>query len=296
MSFNQVHFPETYQAINDDIDQFDIIQKEVLDLMIQMLIGGDKVLQQSSEVTTLYHLLAKTRFNLDSAHQMIDNLKDDYRFKTSLNLLYRGILSDMISSLYLVTWYDTTQQDQPYLRVELDIAHMEFLKSVIQIVEAEKNYKDYSEVNTNYVTEIKSANPDLCDPTTGEWLTIPQMRAKTDGKFKIASEFTKPTETNKIEHINKVGLADGHQMFVAFKYLAQYQHFTPKMHDFLLNEASQELEYYEIVISLVLINCHYLSIVLNLNDKEQFQCELKEIARRYKLYKEGLYPPSNLAR
>ncbi|HCN83625.1 MAG TPA: hypothetical protein DIT07_08395, partial [Sphingobacteriaceae bacterium] len=257
-SYNREKYPDIYESINADIDRFDATQKEVLDLLIEMLLSVDPNLQKSSEVLTLHHLLAKVRFNLEAAHHLIQWLKEDYRFKTSVNLLYRAILGDMISSIYLMSWFDHTQDEQPYMNAELDIMHKDFLVKITKLIEAEKQYKNYGQDGENYMTEFIDANPTLYDFQNSKWMSASQIRAKTDGKFKIDPGLNTLTETGKIEHIHASNLVHGHQVSVAFTYLSQFQHFTPKMHDFLLNDASGEIEYYEITLSLVLVNCDYL--------------------------------------
>ncbi len=278
--YNVYRYPDTYKKINVEIDRFDATQKEVLELLIDLLPTVEASKQKSSELMTLHHILAKARFNLEAAHKMIPNLKGDYRFKTSLNLLYRAILSDMIGSLYLISWHDVRYQEQLAMQRELDILHVFYLKKIRKLIEDEKHYKEYSPEDLNYEEAFKAANPHLTDLQTGKWLTEKQIRSQA--KARISDQnFNVTTESDRIHYLGELGLIDGPRTSVAFIYLSQYQHFTPMMHEFLLGSAEGDIEYYETTLSLLLLNIHHFLDVFVIDYKEDFKARLKTIAKNY---------------
>jgi len=293
MNFNQVHFPDTYQVTNKEISILGSIQADALELLIDFLLSSNQVVQKSIEHKPFFYLLAKIRFNLEAVQLLMPKLTEDFRFKTSINLIYRGIVSDIINTLYLFSWCDQTVDEQPRLSTELDILQVDFLNAVNKIVEAESELSpEELERNKNWQQELILANLNLYDSHKGSWKKPRQIRKETGFDNDIDRSLDNPTETAKIMHIGRSMLASRSQIESCFKYLSQYQHFSPRMHEFLLSDPAYDLEVYTQVVHLMLVTLKQVSQVLNYNDPEIFKVRYEAVEERFwKAYPPSQVPP-----
>jgi hypothetical protein len=258
--------------------------------MIDFLLSSNRVEQKSEEYLSLFHLIAKIRFNLDAIQLLLPSLLEDYRFKTSMNLLYRGVVSDLINTLYLVSWCDGSTEKQPLLSAELDILQIDFLNAVLKIVSAEGLIQQIVRDPTdNWEQEIIDANIDLYDEVRGSWKNATQIRKRTGHKYDIDPNLARPTETAKISHIGRFQLANANHLESSFRYLSQYQHFSPRMHDFLLSDPNYDIEVYKVVLSILIDTLTLVSYVVNYNNKEEFEATHSKLIEKFKC----LYPPSH---
>lgn len=190
MSYNSHHFDEQKNAvICKNIEMITQCEVVVLDCMKDFLLSCTGHAQKEN-FEVFIQLIIKMRFNVEGASKLLPLLKDDYRFKTSVNILYRASLDDIINIYYLLGYVIVDNEIQISLGNELDILHRDFLKSAIKIIEGEFDAAKYhSEINNetysiksedqNWKTELISANPHLYDEIKGNWKGNREIRSST---------------------------------------------------------------------------------------------------------------------
>jgi len=280
MDYNTDKFTkELNDTLVSKLDNICEIQKDVLEILIGVLLSSDWNNQKDNH-TVFLSLLAKIRFNVDACNQIVPSLKNDSRFKTSSNLIYRGIVDDIINIYYLLGYALFNEQKYVSLGNELSILHIEFLKSCESIIRSETEFIEYmhnlykKEINlmsiSSVETGIRNANSHLYNFNEKKWKTNKEIRKSSNSFF--ADLFPKEgafiTESKKIEFIKKRGLTRHPVLSYLFKYFSQYQHFSPKMHDFLLHHCEYDLDCYKIVLLEIVAVTFEVVNVINIQDKE----------------------------
>ena len=278
----------------------------VLDSIIAFL-KSTKSIPQAENFDSFIHLIIKMRFNIDAAHQLLPLLKGDYRFKTSINVLYRSSLDDTINIYYLLGFVLTDNatknisENQSSLGNELDILHRDFLKSACKIIEAEiESDKYYSKLNQiqyvaksgneGWMDEMIKANQHLFNSQKNAWKNNKEIRVSSKPLFKdiYPDGNSAISETSKIEFIQKKGFERSFQLTQLFKYFSQFQHFSPKMHDFLLTTPENDLEYYHkmlVEILCVVFECNQILITEDKQiTKDIFNANILNLFKLYNEY------------
>jgi hypothetical protein len=149
MNYNQAKFNKKIVShLNHKIEMIMQCETLVLDRIIEFLKSlGDYA--QNDNFASFIHLTIKMRFNIEAAHKLMPLLKEDYRSKTNINVLYRSLVDD-ITNIYCLLGHVLTENStkkvsisQQSLGNELDILHRDFLKNAIKIIEAEIESDQY---------------------------------------------------------------------------------------------------------------------------------------------------------
>lgn len=224
-TYNTAHFSDEVVANNDHKISMVLQCEELVLDSLKMFLVSTKNYEQTDNFTPFIHLAVKMRFNLDSAHQLLQLLKSDYRFKTSINILYRSCLDDTINLYYLLGFVvvdNATKMPsalQPSLGNELDILHREFLKSTAIIIESEQDtaryYKELSgetyvtPQESNWRKDMVDENLHLYNETEKRWKNNKEIRTSSSPLFAnlFPSGNGKVPESGKMEFIRNKGFA-----------------------------------------------------------------------------------------
>jgi hypothetical protein len=177
-------------------------------------------------------ILARFRYNTETLVYLQIPFHKDYRLKISVNLILRSLCSDILTSLYLETFYDNDDPDNTALRNELNLISSEYLKFVKQtMVEDHDFLKTLDVPDVTSIDErnewFKSLSDDLI-AEDGNILTRNQIRESTNPELKkeLKSSGAFLSENQKWQHIKSRGFEKFGFAFIAFKYYSQYQHFN----------------------------------------------------------------------
>lgn len=292
MSYNKTFFQADINLkLKSKLDLLLLWQKHVLDFLIKYIIAANGV-QQLTNFNCFLQLLAKIRFNLEATNALIPFLYDDYRFKTSINLLYRSIIDDVINAYYLFGTVALGDPDQQALTNELLILHKEFLLSSIKLVNHDREFEKFidnikqiaSTPDIDVENEVKIENPELFN-SKGEWKTNREIRSTTNSYFinlfnqddRHAKIFI--TEGKKLEFVKSIGVDTHHNIAAIFKYLSQYQHFSPRSHDLLNSHIEYDIEIYRRCLGEVTMLLNQLFKILELNNKDDLKVHWDALAR-----------------
>lgn len=304
MSYNTAHFEDSIvEQVDKKIVMIFECEKLVLDSVVTFL-KSTKSYEQTENFSAFIHLLIKIRFNIEAAHRLLPLLKDDYRFKTSINLLYRSCLDDTINIYYLLGYVLTdtatrnVSKDQSSLGNELDILHREFLKSACVIIESEiEGAKYYSKLNEekyvpvpgngNWKEEMINANSNLYNADKSAWKNNKEIRVTSHPMFEqqFPDSNNKIPDSSKITFIEKKGFERAFQLTQLFRYFSQYQHFSPKMHAFLLTTPEHDLEYYHQMLVEILCVMSECNQIIVTEDRDANRASIEaHILRVFELY------------
>lgn len=293
MSYNQHHFTaEILDVLRREVDFTIESQDEVLQVLMNFLLAANGLIQLEHHEAFL-NLFAKIRINLGSCQQLLPQLREDYRFKASVNLLYRSILDDLINLYYLYGFLVQDAEDQTSLANELNVLHLEFLKSAEIIFRSESYFKKYlhqlfsGEASALYdsnqaITELKSANRDLYDKVLDRWKTTPEIRSSSSTLFtaRLPKGNGFISESKKIDFIISGGFSRGEGLRYLFKYFSQYQHFSPWMHTAMLAAHDYDVICYQVTLTEIICALSNFLPILNLTHKEDMNQRLHKLLER----------------
>ena len=168
-------------------------EKELLDLLKRFLLSANNQIQKEG-FKSLLHLIVKIRLNIESVNLITPLLKGDYRFKTSINLLYRSLIDDNINFLYLLGFVVPSSDNQISLTNELSILHRDFVESfeVILNAQAKINKKSNEHLNENFYEEIDETfsrgelikkHSEIFNLTANKWKTNSEIRETSNPYF-----------------------------------------------------------------------------------------------------------------
>lgn len=291
MTYNERHFSaELNQDLNGKLDGLLLWQNHVLEFVKKYLVASNEQVQLTN-CNSFLQLLAKIRFNLEAVNELLPFLYRDYRFKTSINVLYRAIIDDVINSYYLFCTVALADPDQHALTNELTIFHKEFVLSSIKGINSEREFEkfvdDLKEIeptpDIDVENEFKNANPDLFT-SKGTWKKNNEIRSTTSPYFtNLYNQGGGNTngfisEAKKIEFIKARGVVTHDNLTALFKYLSQYQHFSPKAHQLLNSHIEYDIAMYQRCLGEVVMLLDQLLQVVELNDKSGIKAEWDALA------------------
>jgi len=289
MTYNEKHFEKDLnQHLNNRLQSLTVWQNHTLDFLIRYLLASNEK-EQLPHCNAFLHILVKIRFNLESVGFLLPLMFDDYRYKTSVNLIYRSLVDDIINSYYLFCTIVLDDPDQHALDNELSILHKEYVLSVIKGIKADFEFEKFVDElkdaphghEINVEEEFKQANPDLVG-IDGNWKKNQEIRATThpilskelnQGKSNIFI-----SESKKLEFIRKRGVQTHHNIEALFKYLSQYQHFSPKAHDLLNSHIEFDINVYQRCLGELLMLLDQLMQFLELHQKAELKEEWDALA------------------
>lgn len=276
-SYNDVHFDEALnERLNEKVKTLLLWQGHVLEFMREYLVASNDQIQPK-HCGAFLQLLAKIRFNLESANLLIPQLLRDYRFKTSINILYRTIIDDIINSYYLYGMVAMADPEQEALGNELNILHKEYILGTTEGANADKKFQNFVDELRQEIPSpdedvdalYKNANPELLD-ADGNWKKNKEIRATTHEFFieklnQQGNGFI--PEKKKLEFIEARGIVTHDNIRALFKYFSQYQHFSPKAHDLLLHHIEGDVIFYQRTLGELVMLLDQLLVFLELHNK-----------------------------
>lgn len=284
MNYNERFFePELNERLSKKLGKLVLWQNHALDYLIDYLLASNGQ-KQLEHCECFLQLLAKIRFNIEAANTLLPMLYDDYRFKTSINVIYRTIIDDVINSYYLFGTINLKDKQQQALYNELNILHKEFLISSVTGIDSDREFEKFinglKEVDSGADIDVKAefmvANPELFNEN-GNWKKNSDIRLTTLPYFINLFDQTNDSpkafisESKKLEFIKKRGILTHHNITAIFKYLSQYQHFSPKAHDLLNSHIEYDIEIYQRCLGEVVMLLNQLLQFLELKGKDDLK-------------------------
>lgn len=279
MNFNQYHFdPKLNEELEVQIENLINAQNVLLEYLIKYVLFTNQQ-QQIQYCECFIELLIKIRFNIEAALNLIPLLKEDYRFKTSVNVLYRSIIDDIINSNYLIKTVIISDSQQNTLYNELSIFHKEYSISTLNAMRSEisfskrRHFSDIIPEIEDVNDQMSKANPEIFN-SDGKPKKNSEIRISTDKSFtelieqKENSFYSFISETTKLKFIEVKGCITFDNMNSIFKYFSQYQHFSPKMHEWLLTDVGLDLTFYIRCLEELMLLLKELFTILNFIDKD----------------------------
>jgi hypothetical protein len=264
MSFNKTFYPDDLENNKSKLDDLYELQELLYNFLADFLSSASNV-EQTSHLPSFLNLLSTIRFNLESINTLFPLLHDDYRFKSSINLLYRSIVGDLITLNYLRGFIDLADNEQISLGNELNIFNKEYLLGVIEGLTAENEYNmnDYRQrdevvIDESNAIQLHKIESNLID-SEGEWKRNSVLRETTNpaivkklkdaginGKAKFISE------KEKIKYLKEINFENHLQLTFLFKYYSQFQHFSPNTINLVNSDLNYTLNTYKHCVNLVL--------------------------------------------
>lgn len=285
LTYNDLHFQKD---VNDRISKklnF-IIEcgKDILSFIKEFLLSANGHEQLKHHESFLY-LIIKIRFNIESSLVLSELLKEDYRYKTSVNILFRSLIDDVINLLYLLGFAVPNSIEQEALRNELNILDKEFLASSEQIINSEfENFNPFGffedEDLGKSLGELRKSNSHLYDFELKKWKKKSEIRKGNHeyfNRFKLDNSSRFISEAQKIEFIKLNNFEGYHTLSYLNKYFTQYFHFSPKMHDFLLDDIDYDLQNYLMTFLEILTAIGIANKVISLNDNKRIENEINRL-------------------
>jgi hypothetical protein len=218
----------------------------------------------------------RTRINNEALIPLLEIYKTDSSLLQPIGLVIRSMLSDFLTSCYLMTFHDPKDSTEESLTNELYVFDRDFLRSMLETMELEKIihelnpafkpiFKDDDEYKAK-VSTIKKIYPHVYKKSDPELRLkkIEEIRDTSDKKyFSSKEEFATVgggfmSEKYKFERIKSRGFAKYSTAFISFKYFSQFQHYSKKAMD-MLEDDFQNFGYFHLVASynLALIATHF---------------------------------------
>jgi hypothetical protein len=287
MNYNLAHFEkDSTEHFNAEILRLINDQESVLDFLRDYLVATNG-LNQRTNAECFIQLAVKIRLNLEAVNVLLPMLLNDYRFKTSVNLLYRSIIDDTLNFFYLATFLLSNDPDQISLGNELSILHKEFILSAIKGIEAQQKHDRFMHemlqldppTEEDFMVDLIAANPEIY--VNGKVKKPAELRATSHVDFqKSLKDAEKPfmSEARKIKHLEHMGHGKvGVALEELFKYFSQYQHFSPKTHDFILSDIALDIAMYRKSFFQVLHLIDAGQKIIKVNDPDHFKSYYKEM-------------------
>lgn len=290
MSYNEAHFDTALNAhLRKKLETLLLWQSHVLEFMRDYLVASNDQ-QQIKHCAAFLQLLVKMRFNVESTNLLIPTLYRDYRFKTSINVIYRTIVDDIINSYYLFGMVALADPDQEALGNELNILHKEYILGTTEGATADKKFQNYVDAlkqqsptpDEDVDALFKNANPELVDPD-GHWKKNKDIRATTHQFFidnlNQGNSNGFVSEKKKLEFIEARGVVTHDNIKALFKYFSQYQHFSPKAHDLLLHHIEADIIFYQRTLGELVMLLDQLTVFLELKGKAEIKKNWDALAK-----------------
>ena len=292
MTYNEKFFEsDLNKRLRKKLDSLLLWQNHSLEYLIDYLISSNGQ-QQLEHCECFLQLLTKIRFNIEAVNKLLPLLYDDYRFKTSVNVIYRTIIDDVINSYYLFGTINLADAKQLALDNELNILHKEFLISSVTGINSDREFEKFvdglkeidSGPDIDVRNEFKIANPNLFN-INGNWKKNSELRQSTLPYFIQLFNQTNDSpkafisESKKIEFIKAIGVVTHDNITAIFKYLSQYQHFSPKVHDLLNSHIEYDIAIYQRCLGEVIMLLDQLLQFLELKGKEDLKRHWDDLSK-----------------
>jgi hypothetical protein len=287
MTYNSEHYPiEQVTAAKFEVSRLIQNQRHLLDFLREFL-------KATNGCTQLCHcycfneLAIKIRLNMEAANELLPKLYEDYRFKTSINLIYRSIVDDLISVFYLGGFVLKNDPEQLSLKNELLILHKEFLNGTSEGIDADNEHLIYihemleqaAPQIEDFKSEIIRDNPEIYE--NGLQKNNKKLRETSHADLQELLKETNGagfiTESKKLKFIALREPQLSKALTGLFKYLSQFQHYSPEMHKFVLSDADLDIQTYKRCLFHVLQMVDTLLQFIVVRDSDRFQQYFKEL-------------------
>jgi hypothetical protein len=264
-TYNEMFYSANLENTKKSLSDLLTIQRLLLNFLVNFLDSASGV-SQTNNFPEFLKLIATIRLNVESINHLLPLLNQDYRFKTSINLIYRSIVGDLITLNYLKGFVDETDVNQVSLSNELNIFNKEYLLSSYEGLLAENeyninNYKLNNEVviDETDAIEFRNITSRLLDEN-GKWIFNSKLRSSTntDILLKIKNAGIKDTnkgfisESEKIKFLKETNSNSYLQLKFLFKYYSQFQHFSPSTFDLINCDLDYTLNTYKTCVYLII--------------------------------------------
>jgi len=224
----------------------------------------------------LWNIISRYRYNIEGVIPIIPLVINDSRIKMSLNLILRSIASDIITSYYLMCFYDNKKAPTIALRNELDILsteHIIFLKGVKDIELDRKKSKVFEDELINLQERLFNNDGKIKNKKelrkTSEDVYLEILKEFNSGKF--------ITEQQKIDTIKKISPnTDLKELYARYKYYSQFQHFNLMSKRIIENDLTVNIESFDIILRNLVESIEYILLISDLSNKKHIK-ELKRI-------------------
>ena len=287
MNYNSEYFPpDQVAAANMEISRLIQNQRHLLDFLREFLEATNGC-NQISNCDCFIELVIKIRLNIEAANDLLPKLYNDYRFKTSINLIYRSIVDDLISVFYLGGFVLKNDPEQVSLKNELLILHKEFLNGSSEGIEADNEHLVYIHEMLeqpvppieDFRGEIIRDNPELYENETQK--NNKKLRETSHPEFQELLKDTNGagfiSESRKLKFIALREPQLSNALTGLFKYLSQYQHYSPKMHQFVLSDADLDIQTYKRSLLQILQMVDTLLQFIVVRDAHRFKQYFKDL-------------------
>lgn len=208
--------------------------------------------------------------------------KEDYRLKVCVNLLLRSICSDVLTAIYLLTFYDKDDPENISLKNELDIISTEYLRSVKKIIEEDHELMTLLSIEPTTSIEEKrkwynSVSENLSNED-GKLKTKNQIRLTTNDEIKegLKTGGLFISEDEKYQRIKDKGFTQFGFAFTIFKYYSQFQHFTLSSRDLIEHEPFHDTFFMSLTIDQMLMTIDLILQISNTQNPD-FRAQIKTI-------------------
>jgi len=230
-------------------------------------------------------IFARFRYNCEGLLNLMDSFHKDYRLKSCVNLLLRSICSDIITALYLMTFYDKNETDNISVKNELDLISSEYLRFARQSLEEDHELLERLNIKPLKTIHqkrdwLKNLAPELFD-LKGNIKSREQIRATTKPEIKngLKKSGTFLTENEKFQRIKEKGFGDYGFIFIAFKYYSQFQHFTLMSKKLIEHKPFQDTYWMALTINHMLMTSDIISQITK-SPNHKFRNELNFIMNK----------------
>lgn len=189
-------------------------------------------------------LLNRTRTNLEGAICLLDPFKEQPFIFHSISHIYRALTVDFLNYCYLMCFYDENEPDFISFQNEYDFFNRDYLKTLIDWNEIEKNIPESCPAYSNINSKIQSRDENLITLKTyfnrlfqnndisKKIKTAEEIRESslehffTEKKDKIEPKVGMLSESYKFRRILKSNYAQYSDIFLFYKYFSQQYHFS----------------------------------------------------------------------
>lgn len=189
-------------------------------------------------------LLNRTRTNLEGAICLLDPFKEQPFIFHSISHIYRALTVDFLNYCYLMCFYDENEPDFISFQNEYDFFNRDYLKTLIDWNEIEKNIPESCPAYSNINSKIQSRYENLVTLKTyfnrlfqnndisKKIKTAEEIRESSlehffpEKKDKIEPKVGMLSESYKLRRILKSNFAQYSDIFLFYKYFSQQYHFS----------------------------------------------------------------------
>jgi hypothetical protein len=229
----------------ENIDNFKIILIKLtanMDGFAKLMMARKQSLNKPQEVTN--KLLNRTRTNLEGVICLLDPFKEQPFIFHSIAHIYRALTVDFLNYCYLMCFYDESEPDFNSFKNEYDFFNRDYLKTLIDWNEIEKNIPESCPAYSNINSKIQSRDENLVtiksyfnklfqnNDISKKIKTAEEIRESSmgiyfpDKKDKMEPKTSMLTESYKFRKILKSDFAQYADIFLFYKYFSQQYHFS----------------------------------------------------------------------